>query len=328
MQTSSTTNMPKIYYCIAAHNEENNILRCINSLQQQTFKEKVETIICLNGCTDNTEHKILRNKQKYHNLNIKIIHSKKGKINAQNKIIQTITYKQVPCCFIDADVELHKDSVRILYEELSRNKQLIVVGGWPLPKKPKNLSLLQNMLYNILHVRAFYPKAEISTYDVNQYKQYVEKYPQPHISSDFEKRSKIFFHGRIFMMKNKSYYEVPSGNNYADDTYLPNMIHTKYGPGTIRIRYDAIVKYDPYISIKNHFHTYRRVYLDLYYIDKTCPKFVHSRHYEKTKLDWGYIRSQGIIVTTQFSIYKLIIIIEKTCYFFLPKLKISDIWHQ
>ena len=49
---------PDLYYCIAAYNEEDNIEKCLDSLAGQEFRGDLETIICLNGCTDKTQSKV------------------------------------------------------------------------------------------------------------------------------------------------------------------------------------------------------------------------------------------------------------------------------
>jgi glycosyltransferase involved in cell wall biosynthesis len=43
---------PDLYYCIAAYNEEDHIEDCLDSLVHQDFGGNLETIVCLNGCTD------------------------------------------------------------------------------------------------------------------------------------------------------------------------------------------------------------------------------------------------------------------------------------
>jgi len=111
---------PDIYYGIAAYNEENNIESCLESLSRQNFKGAIQTIICLNGCTDKTEEKVLKATKTYPSLNIQITHSNKGIAFAQNKIIQEIKYKNTPLIFIDADVTLHSNCIDSLYDEIKK----------------------------------------------------------------------------------------------------------------------------------------------------------------------------------------------------------------
>ena len=317
--------MPDLYYCIAAYNEENNIVDCLSSLNQQNHNLDLETIVCLNGCTDDTEGAVLMSREKFPRLNTRIIHSNKGKTYAQNALVKSATEKDIPLVFVDADVTLDRDCIRILFEEMKEIEKLVVVGAWPVPKRPDNLTMWENFLYRILHMRAFYPEAEISVNDVSVYKDYARERPQPTMSPESEMRSKIYFHGRTFMIRNSSFFYLPEDVNTADDTFLPNFIHTHYGPGTIRTRFDAIAYYKPYLSLMDHYKTYRRVFWDLKNIDQK-GEFRESRNMEKTRLNWKYIFSQGLRVTLEFITYSSIVFGEKAIYNLLPKKSLSAVW--
>lgn len=317
---------PDLYYCIAAYNEEDNIENCLDSLAQQDFNGNLETIICLNDCTDKTEGKILKSREKHDKLNIQIIHSEKGIAFAQNAIGKHVTNKHAPLLFVDADVTLDTKCTGILYEELNENSHLIVAGAWPVPIKPEKMSLWESFLFHILHVRANYPESEVSVNDVSEFKKFADEHPQPAISVEFEKKSKIYFHGRAFIVRNTDLYDIPARRDVCDDTYMPNLIHTKHGPGTIRTRYDALVFYKPYTSLKEHFKIYRRIFLDLRHIDQTNEAFRESREMERTKLDWQYILEQGLSTTAKFITYATITRFEELCYLALPKKCHSDMW--
>lgn len=318
--------MPELYYCIAAYNEETNILNCLNSINEQNINLDLETIICLNGCTDNTEKSILDSQKKFPKLNITLIHSKKGKAHAQNTIVKNITNINIPLVFVDADVTLDKDCTKILLDDINNIENLIVAGAWPIPVEQNNLTIWKNFLYKVLHIRAFYPESEISSNDVSIYKNYAIKRPQPTISPESEMRSKIYFHGRTFMLKNSSFFHLPEDINTADDTFLPNFIHTKYGPGTIRTRFDAITYYKPYLSLKEHYNAYRRVFWDLDNIDKK-EEFKESRRMEKTEINWAYVFSLGPRITFEFITYLSIAFSEKAIYRLLPKKTMSEVWN-
>lgn len=317
---------PKLYYGIPAYNEEENLPSCLRSLAGQDIDLDLETIVCLNGCTDKTEEVVDEAKEKHPKLNIRTIYSEKGISYAQNAIVRNIENRKAPIVFVDADITLDRKCVGILYEEMNRLDQLIVIGGWPVPHRPKKMSSWERFLYKILHMRAFYPESEISKHNVSKFKNYVRENPQPVTDPDFEIRSKIYFHGRTFMMRNADFFEMPEDKNVADDTYLPNMIHTKYGPGTIRTRFDALVYYKPYLSLREHYKAYRRIFWDLDNIDKK-GQFKESRRMEETRLDWNYIFSKGPLVTLEFLAYAAISFMEENVlYGLLPKKSISEVW--
>ncbi len=318
---------PELYYGISAYNEEENVSNCLRSLADQDIDLDLETVVCLNGCTDNTEKMVAEAKEKHPKLNIRIIRSRKGISYAQNATVRSIENREVPIVFIDADVTLDRKCISILYEEMDRLDQLIVVGCWPIPHKLEKMSSLEKFLYEILHMRAFYPESEISQHDVSKFKEYARESPQLAANPDFEMRSKIYFHGRTFMMRNADFFEMPEDKNVTDDTYLPNMIHTKYGPGTIRTRFDAIVYYKPYLSLREHFKTYRRIFLDKLHLDQRFEKFEESRFYERTKLNWKFILSKGSPVTMKFLVYSLIRNFEEFSYIVLHKDQLYEVWN-
>jgi glycosyltransferase involved in cell wall biosynthesis len=317
--------MTDLYYCIAAYNEQNNIGNCLESLNQQTVDANIETIVCLNGCTDRTEEIVALSKSKFPELNIKTIHSEKGKSFAQNAIIQSVNERDSPLMFVDADVTLEKNCAQILLDDIVSIPGLIVAGAWPVPREVDDASLWEKFLFKVLHMRAFYPEAEVSVHDVSEYKSYAFEHPQTTMSPEKEIKSKIYFHGRTFMMKNADFFHIPEDTNCADDTFLPNFIHTTYGPGSIRIRFDAITRYKPYLSLKEHYNLYRRVFWDLDNID-TQKRFSQSRRMEDTKMDWKYIFSKGPVVSIKFGIYKAITYGEELVYRLLPKKTLSEVW--
>ncbi|MBN1275311.1 hypothetical protein JXA12_03385 [Candidatus Woesearchaeota archaeon] len=128
------------------------------------------------------------------------------------------------------------------------------------------------------------------------------------------------------MIRNKDLYEIPAQKDVCDDTFMPNFIHTKYGPGTIRTRYDAMAFYQPYISLREHFKIYRRIFLDLRHLDETKKEFKTTREMERTKIDWDYVFKQKPKVIADFLLYKSITGIEDISYRLLPKKGISDMW--
>jgi len=317
--------LPDLTYGIPAYNEEGKILQCLESLDQQDIDARVETLVCLNGCTDRTGDDVAEGIRRYPGLNIRLMHSGKGKALAQNQIARSASNREVPLAFVDADTVLDERCMEILYDDICGIDKLIVAGAWPVPIETESMSPWERFLYRTLHARALNPEAEVSVHDVSAYKSFADARPQPTVPPDVERRLKIYFHGRTFMLRGPDFFELPEEENVADDTFLPNFIHTKYGPGTIRIRYDAKAYYKPYLSLAQHFKTYWRIYSDLNYIDRE-GRFKESRRMENTRLDWGFIRSRGLGTTFDFAAYHAISAAEEFLYRILPKRKLSDIW--
>jgi glycosyltransferase involved in cell wall biosynthesis len=318
--------LPDLTYGIPAYNEEGNILQCLESIDQQDIDARVETLVCLNGCTDKTADDVAEGIRRYPGLNIRVMHSGKGKVLAQNQIAHSVNNREVPLAFVDADTILDGKCMEILYDDIGAIDNLIVAGAWPVPLKPDNMSFWERFLYRTLHARALNPEAEVTVHDTSAYKSFADSRPQPTIKPEVEKRLKIYFHGRAFMIRNPDFFELPEEENVADDTFLPNHLHTKYGPGIIRIRYDAKAYYKPYLSLCQHFNTYWRIWSDLADIDK-AGKFKESRRMEETRLDWDFIRSQGLGTTLDFMTYRAISAAEEAVYRARPRRSLADIWH-
>ena len=219
--------MKQISVGIPIYNEENNIEKCIISLNSEIKKLnlKINIYLCLNGCNDNSEKIAEKIKIMFPNLNIKIIKSNKGKLNAQEKIINEID-NDFPIVFMDSDIELKNDSIKIVLNELKENKELIAVGAFPIAKKYKGLNPWKIFLDNILNIRSRFPMAEISKYNVSHYHKLAIKKPQfINTNPKHELKSKIFFHGRLFILRSKKYWNKPEKLGIVgDDSYLPDYI--------------------------------------------------------------------------------------------------------
>ncbi len=324
--------MERINIAVAARNEEGSFEKLISSISKALKKGNLVSnlYICLNGNFDNSEDFLKKLKGIYECkfLKIKILSSSPGKLFAQDKIIRCLKSNKELIFFLDADIELDENSLLNIVNEFRRHPDLIVVGGFPVARRYDGLNMWKVFLDNILNIRSRHPKSEISVYDVSKYHSHAILDPQKiNTDRDHELRSKIFFHGRIFCLKSKKYWRTSNNKKIVgDDSFLPDYIIHKYGPNRIRIRYDSIVYYCPYISIIEHYRTYKRIYFDLYNLKKYYPQFREIRNYSKLKLDWKYIRSQGIIVSINFSIFSIFRFIEG----FLFKLSLErnprDLW--
>ncbi len=310
---------------IAIYNEEKSIEKCLRSLKDAIVGFDYRLYLCFNGCTDDSEQIVKHILQSENVMHYQLLYSKKGKVLAQNVIINEIDragHSGDPIVFIDADVELHPECIWNLYNELFRVNELLVVGALtkPIPRKRKNL------WYYVLNIRNLYPLSEVAKYDVQEYKWYCTQYPQRCISPKNEMKNKIYFHGRCFMLKYARLYQVPLTGEVADDTYLANNIHYNFGPGVIRNIFSAVVYYIAYDDPVTHWKTYWRVYNDKIHIDKVYQQFSEIRKKEKTVLNSEYIATLPIRIQLCFWAYRGFIKIEKLSYRLLPQKSIEKIW--
>ena len=310
---------------IPAYNEAENILLCLKSLYVASefakWKYHLKFIsICLNGCTDNTEEIVLEFKKDHPKLNINILITDKGMNKAIGRIISTIKENNLPIVKVDADVEVKDDSIFTILEELENHDNLYIVGAHPLVKGYLGKNLYKRILSNILDIRSKYPLSQIAIFDVTKFHQTANKYPQSAVLKSFELRSRIFFHGRFYIIRNKNLWTVPA-NRIGDDTYLTLDIYKKFGYDSIRIRYDALCFYKPTVSLMFHWKTYKRIFCDTNTLFE-LPEFTslgEIKKLEGVKLDWKYINSLSLKIRGYFVAYMIIKRIDNILFSLFPK---------
>lgn len=113
---------------IIAHDEEENIEKCIKSLLSQT-KKPSEIVLIAHNCTDRTENIV-----KKYNEQIKLVSYKgpKGPLYARHKGFETVEGDVVAC--IDADSVAKEDWFEKITKPLS-NSRVSAVGGYVIFKK-------------------------------------------------------------------------------------------------------------------------------------------------------------------------------------------------
>jgi len=287
------------YICLPVYNEEMNLENCLISIDKSLKNIKsfsVKTFICLNGCSDKSEKVALDCEQKYPFLNIEILKSNRGKLNAQKKIISKIPFNR-KIFFIDSDTEVDKNSLSIILKEFDKHSELVAIGAFPIAKKYEGSNLWRYFLDKVLNIRSRHPMSEISRLNVEGYhKLAINDCQSKNTNKQHELKSKIFFHGRMFALRSKKYWSLPSkeSNIVGDDSYLPDYIIYNYGKNRIRIRYDSMVYFKPFTSLIKHYKSYKRIYFDLRNLKSSIPKFEEIRAHSRLILDKNYIMSQNL----------------------------------
>lgn len=324
--------MPKKYYIIIpAYNEEKTIGKCFDSILGVVSKAKPkfcleQTFVCINGCTDETERVVKKYQQSYPNLKIKILHSPKGMVRALCKIIDSIPSSLLPIIKLDADTVVDPKSFQILLKELEKHTELQIVGGQPVAFSYQGKNLYKKFLANVLDVRSRHPMSQVAAHDVTKFHRVAENDPQSTIPPSYEKQSRIYFHGRFYVLRNKHIWRVPP-DRIGDDTYLALDIYKHFGPDSIRIRYDALCYYYPSTSIISHWKAYKRIFCDTYTLFR-LPEFRDMKDFislEQVKLDWGYINKLPIKLRFYFFCYSAIKGIENILFKISPKYT-EDLW--
>lgn len=305
---------------VPAYNEERSIRQCIEGILEAAIRcddsfYLVKILICLNGCTDNTERVVTGISDK--NRLIKVIKSPKGYVTAINTLIQEVQ-ENFPGFYIikiDADSQPEENSFLILLEELEKHKDLIIAGGHPIPRLGKS-SFGSKLLCNILYVRSIYPMSEISRKNVVQYHPYAKSNPQPKVTISWEECSKIYFHGRFWALRDAKMWILPEFQ-IGDDVYVAAHLINKFGKAAIRVRYDANCFFIPAHNLLHHWKTYKRIYTDIRKL-KRYPELIWYINESKTKLDWQYITGLSISKITIFFLYAVIVFLEKITFPLIP----------
>src|SRR3989344_4501311 len=272
-------------------------------------KSQTNIIICRNGCTDKTREVAQKIKENYENnyININILSSRKGMVIAQNTCVKHIRERMdsanKPIIFIDADSFVDEKMIYLLLGQLNKHSDLKAIGARPVPISYQGRSPLKKFWDKILNCRAYFPKAEIAVVRAPEFHPYAESDPQS-LGPEFEKKSKIYFHGRCFALRDQSIWDVPN-NQISEDTYLDRSIHYRFGPGSIRNLYDAKIYYQPITSLRVFTKTFFRIYQDLKCLKKVKPQYRQIRVYSKTMLDWRYINTLSLKWRLFFGIYYL-----------------------
>ena len=325
-----------------AYNEEFTIEASINSVKKSlkyaknrlSKQYKIDLIprglICHNGCTDNTPEVVKRiaNKSKGTFFEIKVIKSNKGMVCAQHKCIILLKKEGFvgnPILFIDADATCRENMIFLLMEQLLKHKKLLGVGAHPRPNSYKGLNFYKKILDKVLNFRAYFPKSEISYNYAPEFHPYATTDPQE-IGEEFELKSKIYFHGRCFLLRNLHIWKVDK-DSIAEDTSLDRYINKNYEPGSVRIMYNAEVNFEPLLSLIRYYKTYTRIYHSLEQLRKKHPEYENIREFSKTKLDYEYIKSLEFVNQANFYIYFIIRNTVKFLFkkniFFIPK---ENLW--
>lgn len=272
---------------IAVYNEGKNLEIMLRSLKESIIQirpiHKPDLYICFNGCNDNSIHNFSRRlenlKQQFR---VHILSSKKGKLRAHQIIIKAIKNLK-PILFIDADILITAEAIKILFKAIYEDKKLIVCSAYPYVFKPKNSKVFQRILFPILNFKRIFPEIEISKVNVERF--------HPGAKSEFEKKSRVYFHGRCFIIRNKEIYQFPKDLSkiVGDDTFLSFSILEHYPPGSIKVFYNAKVYSKPQLSLSSYLNTWLRIRKDLDNIYEEYPKFISVKKYVEMKPNWEFV---------------------------------------
>jgi glycosyltransferase involved in cell wall biosynthesis len=269
--------LPAITIGIPVKNEENTIIGMLQSLVKAVGhldkSTEYETIICLNGTTDDTE-KVLKDSN-YHilrqKLNLKIIHSKPGILPAERKIAITRKLHGF-ILFSDADIILDKYAIKELYNLMCKNDEVQVTYAEVLPKFQRMKNNFSGMLSDYYKMRHLLPERK-------------------------------YFHGRLFLLRDdkellesndftKNMKKIPSRlvkdlylgvGPISDDIILSAKIFHKYGERSIKRAKNAFVYFYPPDNLHDFFIGVRRRTIEIERRNLLFPEYrkIQEKHFDR-----------------------------------------------
>src|SRR5450759_2868517 len=254
---------------VPLRNEAANIGRFLSSLVLATAHlpdgTEVELVLCLNGSTDNTERVVLglRGALESAGLRVTILRSSEGKVAAQGQIARHRTFSG-PICFLDADTVLDEFCLAALWHALNSNSSLRVAYAKVVPLfglEPSAIQRLQMMHYRIrdlvyvrryFHGRAFIVRSwDLPDYTTDDWQTELQR----RLCTD---RRYLGFH-------------LERGPQ-IDDVFLSRYIIHQFGRDSVREVREATVSFAPPSSIRDFYAGHRRLWLEIFRLDKLFPE--------------------------------------------------------
>jgi glycosyltransferase involved in cell wall biosynthesis len=115
---------------VATYQGAQRINFTLNSLAQQTFTD-FETIVVIDGSTDETEKIVEQNKKSLHHLRV-VVQKNKGRAGARNAGASKASANAI--VFFDDDIEIPPTTLALYFDVFKNGKDLIVGGLYPIQK--------------------------------------------------------------------------------------------------------------------------------------------------------------------------------------------------
>lgn len=253
---------------VSAHNEEKNIKNILGDIKREVnnVAEKVELIVSLSGCTDNTEL-FAKEELKNYGPNYKILKTRLGKINSQKDTLKKVNKSSEFIIFIDCDIRLKNNAIKNIIADARKYTDVKLFYSSEIPIKRKSL------FYNIINVRTINPEYVVAREDVSKFHPYNKN-----------KRRKIFATGGMYLIR-KGVYDIDN-NSIGDDSYLTHSIYFRFGCGSIKQTKSAIIYYQPVYTFSSWINKWRRIWGDINNLYAFHPEFRYLEKYMKLKIDF------------------------------------------
>jgi glycosyltransferase involved in cell wall biosynthesis len=115
---------------VFAHNEEKNLIACLESIDGSELANDLDVFVLANGCTDGTEE-LVRRYARLHD-NVHLVEIQKGdKANAWNFFVHECIPNADTYFFIDGDVRVDQGALKLLSIALNNNPSAHIASAVP-----------------------------------------------------------------------------------------------------------------------------------------------------------------------------------------------------
>jgi glycosyltransferase involved in cell wall biosynthesis len=256
----------------------------------------VETIICINGCTDDSEEisQQLVHRFKNSHLNLTVLHSQKGKMEAQRAILASRRFQGM-VAFFDADIILDHRCLLNLWNTMQENPDLQLA----------------------------YARVKALNHGYETIVEWMESvhYVFPHLLSP-----RRYFHGRGYLIRpTKLFFLEPQEEErvrnlaekssrflwmqlktgpLVDDIYLSRVLVHTYGFQCIREVQEAVVNFTAPRTLKDFYEGQRRLLTEIRRLDILFPEHVQLGKNFERKPDHTHIRKMEYNIRIHHLLYR------------------------
>lgn len=284
---------------VPVRNETRTLERFIDSLRASVdllpAHRAVEIIICINSSTDDSEAIANRLVQKHtgSRLNLYIVRSKEGKMEAQRTILLSRRLHGMTA-FFDADVIVHRHCLLNLWNAMNAN----------------------------LSLKVAYSRVKVLNHG---YETVVEWIESVHYAFPYFLTPRRYFHGRGYFIRSTELFflsdeerekanQLKAKKRYAwmrldsgplvDDIHLSRAVVQRYGFESIREVSDAIVEFTAPRTIRDFYHGQRRLLIELRRLDALFPEYTHLQKDFERKPERRHLRQASLDVRFHHFLYR------------------------
>lgn len=290
----------KISIIVPCYNVENYIVKCINSIKEQTYNN-LEVLMINDGSKDSTED-IIKEMIKNDNRFSYYYKENGGSSDARNYGLEKYTGEYV--CFIDSDDYIEKDYIELLYKAIKENDVKISVCGFN--RVYENKINIDKMTTNIIDYN-LKPAAWNKMYHRSLFEENILRFPVGKWYEDLGTTSKILFLvGEKYAIVDKPLYNYIQNGSSIMHTYDDRIFQIYDIMDSIEIFCKENKIYNKFKGKIEAMYIYH-ILIGTIYRSSFHKEFSKSmindiiNHVEKKYPDWynnDFIKNQSIIYKT------------------------------